>query len=148
MGDVNIIQLTKPVAVAQVDDVLNLEHYMDNIGGPDWTAEHILKELPRKWELSFLIQNAESLAGYVVASERQGRYHIHRPFLHPDYRRRKTRLLIREIEAQARRSGFAQVSWKMSPAIHGFTGARKFATGIEYAGMIEGNEFYWMYSDL
>jgi len=42
-----------------------------------WTAAHFLADLPRKWEMSFMILDPEPV-GYVILSERQpGWLHIH-----------------------------------------------------------------------
>jgi len=50
-----------------------------------WTVENFLKELPRKWELSFALWEDEPVA-YCIMSLRNGRSHINQFMVAPTHR--------------------------------------------------------------
>lgn len=140
-----VIPLTKQLAEELSDELLSFEKFVNNVGGPNWTKENLMQDLPRKWELSFLLMNDKSILGYVIASERNGCYHIHRPFLLPEYRYNLTFSLIKSIFKRAKEIGFNEASWKSGTRIVGFEASRKMSHREEYVGNWDNSDFYYFY---
>lgn len=143
-----IKQLDKQIAEELSNSILDLEKFVNNVGGPDWTKENLLKDLPKKWDLSFLIMNETKIIGYIIASDRKGCYHIHRPFLLPEYRGRLTLSLLRFAGKKARESGFNEISWKSGTRIVGFEASRRMADREEYTGSWDDCDFYFFYKKI
>ena len=102
--------LTREIADQRKSEILGLESYIDNVGGPNWTEENLLKELPMKWDLSFLMENDDGqIVAYLISSNLHGRYHIHRPFIHPSMRKIATVRLIRQAARIAQTKGFTEI---------------------------------------
>lgn len=143
-------RLTKEIATEKKEEILGLEKDIKNIGGPNWTEENLLKDLPMKWDLSFILEgDAGEIIGYVIASNQNRRYHIHRPFLHPSYRKKRTLWLIREAVRTAKANSFTEVSWKAGTGIETLPGSFRIADRWEKVeGYEKGLEFYVFYKDI
>ncbi|HEX6534240.1 MAG TPA: GNAT family N-acetyltransferase [Gemmatimonadaceae bacterium] len=87
----------------------------DTIGEP-WTAAHWLLDLPEKWTLSRLARAADGgVAGFLVASVRDGRVHIHRVAVAPTHRGRG---LGTRLVTDAARSALALGASELSLKVH------------------------------
>ena len=144
-----VVHLTKERTKKFCKKILSLEKFIENIGSPDWTEENLMLDLPKKWELSFMfLDNKENINGYVIASERNNCYHVHRPFLHPKYRGKLTHFLVKTFLKRAKEAGFKQSSWKSGTRIIGFGASRRFADREEYIGKWDNSDFYYFYKDI
>lgn len=60
-----------------------------DVPGEYWTSEHFLKEMPRKWDLSFALWRHGEPIAYAVVSEREPEHaHLHHFMLATAYRGR------------------------------------------------------------
>lgn len=143
-----IKQLDKQIAEELSNSILDLEKFVNNVGGPDWTKENLLKDLPKKWDLSFLIMNDVKIIGYIIASDRNKCYHIHRPFLHPEYRGKLTLHLLRLAAKKAKEFDFNEISWKSGTRIIGFKASKRIADREEYIGNWDNCNFYYFYKKI
>ena len=145
MRNITITTLTKEKMEEVSPILIAYERYMENIGGPNWGYEHFMKELPRKWELSFLMtQPLQEIIGYAIVSERDSRYHVHRPFLLPQYRFSHTRFLTKTLLHRAKESGLAEMSWITADKITGCEALQRFADKQQYLGNWDNANFFYM----
>lgn len=70
--DLQIVPLTKQIALHQAESILKLEHNWTEIGDEPWKLENLMYELPGKWELSHIALNHGSVLGYQIGSVRDG----------------------------------------------------------------------------
>jgi len=141
--------LTNQEAREKKDEILGLERYINNIGGPDWTEENLFKELPDKWNLSFYITNEQDkIIAYLISSNRDGYYHMHRTFIIPELRKKLTFVLVRHAVRIAKENGFNELSWKVGEGIESYEGSFRIADRVEFLGKIEGHEFYMFYTTI
>jgi ribosomal protein S18 acetylase RimI-like enzyme len=54
----------------------------------DWTLEHLSKDLPDKWRLSFMASFDLQVVGYAIVSRKFGQAHLHQFMVHADHRSR------------------------------------------------------------
>lgn len=87
---------------------------------PQWGAEHFLRELPGKWELSALLVEGGAVVGFIVASEVvAGSCHLHRMALLPEMQGRGLgKAAVRWLERLAAARGLRIVTLELD-AEHG-----------------------------
>lgn len=80
-----------------------------------WTLDHFLRDLPMKWELSFLVICRSEIVAYAILSCKSGRnIHIHHFMVRAAYRNRGLgSWMLREVEKRALRVGMKSVSLKV-----------------------------------
>ena len=54
--------------------------------GEVWTEHHFRHDLPMKWDLSMLMMENGIMKGFLIASNKNGKAHIHRLVIHKDFR--------------------------------------------------------------
>ena len=89
---------------------------------PQWGADHFLRDLPGKWELSALLMEHGAVAGFVVASEVvAGSCHLHRMAVLPEMQGRGLGgAAVRALERRAAARGLRMVTLELD-AEHGDT---------------------------
>ena len=70
--DLQIVPLTKQLALHQAESILTLEHNWTEIGDEPWNLGNIMYELLGKWELSHIALNHGGVIGYQIGSIREG----------------------------------------------------------------------------
>jgi GNAT superfamily N-acetyltransferase len=79
----------------------------------EWTEENYVREMPRKWELSYLVYSGEHLIGYFLCSARGGLLWLHRFVVGAEFRGKGYGgQIIRELESLADREGFKGIMLK------------------------------------
>ena len=84
--------------------------------GEYWTAEHFLRELPRKWDLSCAAWKDGRPVAYAIVSARSSRHaHLHHFAVAPDMRGQGIGfLMIRGILSRLRTAGFSELTLKVN----------------------------------
>ena len=71
--DLQIVPLTKQLALYQAESILALENNWKEIGDEPWNLENLMYELPEKWELSHIALNHGGVIGYQIGCLRDVR---------------------------------------------------------------------------
>ena len=67
--DIAIFSLTLDYLEQSLDQLLNMEDEWTNTGQPPWSEEQFTRNLPYKWDLSFVATEKMLIIGYVIASQ-------------------------------------------------------------------------------
>ncbi len=96
LNPTTIQKLNFNIASEHVDAFLELG--VDNIG-EYWTKENFLMNLKDKWDLSLFSKTEDKFSGYLIASNKLGKAHIHHLIVGKDFRNNKIGgNLVRELE--------------------------------------------------
>lgn len=77
----------------------NLDSFIQIISDTEneyWDESNFLADLPLKWESSLYAEIDNKIAGFIIASKKSDAFHIHKFFVHPDYRSKKIGLALLE----------------------------------------------------
>lgn len=61
-----ILPLTRELAIEKADEILALEHNWTEIGDEAWDINNLLSDLPLKWELSHFVLCHKKVVGYQI----------------------------------------------------------------------------------
>ena len=78
-----IKKLTKEYLNNNIDDFLDI---IQDGYNEYWNIEHFLFDLPDKWETSIYIEVNSQLTAFIISSKKKNTFHIHKFFVHKDYR--------------------------------------------------------------
>jgi ribosomal protein S18 acetylase RimI-like enzyme len=103
--------LTRAIVEQHVDRLIELD---TELIGERWTADHWMRDLPGKWELSRIALADETIVAYLVASRKNEAVHYHRLAVAPEMHRMGLgSALMREIAGAAARAGIPELSTKV-----------------------------------
>ncbi len=88
------------------------------------------------------------IQAYLIASELNGNYHVHRPFLHPKLRKRGLFRLVKEAARIATSKGYSEISWKSGEGIETLEGSFRIANRYERIADEKEIPFYMFYKSL
>lgn len=77
----------------------NIESFIQIISDTEneyWDESHFLIDLPLKWESSMYAEIDNKITGFIIASKKTDAFHIHKFFVHPDFRSKKIGLHLLE----------------------------------------------------
>lgn len=77
----------------------NLDSFIQIISDTEneyWDESNFLADLPLKWESSLYAEFDNKIAGFIIASKKSEAFHIHKFFVHPDFRSKKIGLQLLE----------------------------------------------------
>lgn len=97
---VEINPLTKGIMDQHVKEFLLID---DSIQGEKWSRENFLFDLPEKWNLSLQVLSNQTLAGFLIASNKDNAFHIHRLAIGSDFQNQGLgRQLVERLQHIAR----------------------------------------------
>ncbi len=67
--DIVVSNLTSGFLEQSLDQIYNMENEWTNTGQPIWSEEQFMRDIPHKWDLSFVATVNMSIIGYVIASQ-------------------------------------------------------------------------------
>jgi ribosomal protein S18 acetylase RimI-like enzyme len=79
-----LLNANPDVLMHYMQDLLNLDKCAFSVC---WNEENFLLELPKKWELSYLVISKNKAISFIIASMKEKMYHIHRLGVAPGYQR-------------------------------------------------------------
>ena len=119
--DLQIVPLTKQLALHQAESILALEHNWTEIGDEPWNLENLIYELPGKWELSHIALNHEDIVGYQIGSIREGHAFLNKIIVDREKRVKSAgRGLLRAFLNKSLEKGLARVRFRVrvdNPAV-------------------------------
>ena len=89
--DIVVSNLTSGFLEQSLDQIYNMEDEWTNTGQPIWSEEQFLRDIPHKWELSFVAIVNTSIIGYVIASQgalNQRTSRVNKIVIHRDHQRK------------------------------------------------------------
>ncbi|MDO8509074.1 MAG: inositol monophosphatase family protein [Nanoarchaeota archaeon] len=81
-----VIALTKELAVSKANELLALENNWVEIGDSPWDINKLMFELPLKWELSHLAIHEGKIVGYQIGSLKEGNAFLNKIIVNKDKR--------------------------------------------------------------
>lgn len=106
----HLSNLTHDRLASQIDQFIGLA---DDLKWMAWDKESYLLDLPRKWELSRVAEIDGVVAGYALCSKKESTLWLHRLVVESRLRGEGIGgILLSDIEAKARESGFTAVGLK------------------------------------
>ena len=88
--DIVVSNLTSGFLEQSLDQIYNMEDEWTNTGQPIWSEEQFMRDIPHKWDLSFVATVNISIIGYVIASQRalnQRTSRVNKIVIHHDHQR-------------------------------------------------------------
>ena len=90
----------------------------------------------------------DNIISYIIASNKEDFYHIHRIFIIPELRKRLTFILIRHAIKIAKKNEFNMISWRCGEGIKILEESFRIADKYDSLGKINGYKFYTFYKDI
>jgi ribosomal protein S18 acetylase RimI-like enzyme len=76
--NIRIVNLTKLNVLEYSEGILNVLS-QDQINY--WKVEHLMIDLPMKWEHSYVLLKAEDLVGFIICSIKNNNIHVHKIYI-------------------------------------------------------------------
>ena len=70
-----VVPLTKELINRYLNEMIEMS---SQLHGDYWAAEHYLSELNKKWDLSFALMEKNEMLGFMIVSDKDVSYHLHR----------------------------------------------------------------------
>ena len=64
-----VSNLTRELLQESLDQIYDLENEWADAGQPIWAEEQFMRDIPYKWDLSFVATVKSSVIGYLIASQ-------------------------------------------------------------------------------
>ncbi len=119
--DLQIVPLTKQMALHQAVSILKLEHNWTEIGDEPWNLGNLMYELPGKWELSHIALNHRGVIGYQIGSIKEGHAFLNKIIVDREKRVKSAgRGLLRAFLNKSLKKGIERVMFRVradNPAV-------------------------------
>ncbi|MCX6819603.1 MAG: GNAT family N-acetyltransferase [Candidatus Aenigmarchaeota archaeon] len=108
------VNITPSYMHDKLDRFYAIETNWTGIGEEPWNEKNFMLELPKKWELSFAIENSNSIVGYIVGSQfGENRARVNKILVDKKFRQKGFgEQLIKKFEKECIKKGIDEVELK------------------------------------
>lgn len=99
-----VSNLTRELLQESLNQIYEFENEWTNTGQPIWSEEQFMRDIPYKWDLSFVATVKSSVTGYLIASQGpldQQTSRVNKLVIHPDHQRQGVGTLLMKSYIQA-----------------------------------------------
>lgn len=108
---IEIVRLSKTLLTHSLERLLEIDA---GTLGEDWSPVHFEMDLPNKWKISRAVLSEGKIVGFLIASQKDERFHIHRLAVQYDFRSRGVgQRLVKDLIDQARVDGVGFITLKV-----------------------------------
>jgi ribosomal protein S18 acetylase RimI-like enzyme len=110
VGLIKIFSITKEYLNQNIIHFINI---LADVEHEYWQEDEFKIDLECKWQYSIVMEIENIIVGYIIASKKNDRIHVHKFMIHPEFRNKKYGLLLLEAFIKNVKGHFCTISLKV-----------------------------------